>query len=200
MSRVPILDNGHGGVINGIYQTPGKRSPNWDKGILYEGMFNRWIINGLMKELDKRSIPYYHVSPELEDISLKERVTRANKIYNLNPNTYFISVHANAGGGKGAEVFTSPGYTTSDKITNDVFIPAYERLVGSIQKLRVDTSDRDKDKEAKFFVLTQTKCPAFLFEAAFMDNKQNYNLLWSEDFHKLIIEFLADGIEYLYKN
>ena len=27
-----ILDNGHGGIIEGEYQTAGKRSPVWDDG------------------------------------------------------------------------------------------------------------------------------------------------------------------------
>ena len=33
-----ILDAGHGGMINGKYQTKGKRSPVWEDGsVLYEG-------------------------------------------------------------------------------------------------------------------------------------------------------------------
>ena len=36
-----ILDNGHGGMIDGVYQTPGKRSPVWPDGTqLFEGEFN----------------------------------------------------------------------------------------------------------------------------------------------------------------
>ncbi len=45
-----IFDNGHGGIIDGVYQTAGKRSPLWPDGeILYEGEFNRGIVNRLMK-------------------------------------------------------------------------------------------------------------------------------------------------------
>ena len=40
-----ILDNGHGGIINGVYQTAGKRSPIWADGTqLFEGEFNRAIM------------------------------------------------------------------------------------------------------------------------------------------------------------
>jgi hypothetical protein len=43
-----IFDNGHGGIIDGVYQTAGKRSPLWPDGeILYEGEFNRSIVNRL---------------------------------------------------------------------------------------------------------------------------------------------------------
>ena len=39
---IVLLDNGHGGIINGEYQTPGKRSPVWADGSqLFEGEFNR---------------------------------------------------------------------------------------------------------------------------------------------------------------
>ena len=45
-----LFDNGHGGIIDGVYQTAGKRSPYWPDGeILYEGEFNRGIVNRLMK-------------------------------------------------------------------------------------------------------------------------------------------------------
>ena len=40
-----ILDAGHGGLINGVYQTKGKRSPIWPDGRqLFEGVFNRQIV------------------------------------------------------------------------------------------------------------------------------------------------------------
>ena len=45
-----IFDNGHGGVVDGVYQTPGKRSPVWPDGQqLFEGEFNRAIVDRLVK-------------------------------------------------------------------------------------------------------------------------------------------------------
>jgi N-acetylmuramoyl-L-alanine amidase len=45
-----LFDNGHGGVIDGKYQTAGKRSPVWEDGSqLLEGVFNRAIVKRLMK-------------------------------------------------------------------------------------------------------------------------------------------------------
>ena len=32
MNKTVLIDAGHGGVLNGIYQTAGKRSPVWDDG------------------------------------------------------------------------------------------------------------------------------------------------------------------------
>lgn len=45
-----LLDPGHGGVIDGEYQTPGKRSPLLeDNKQLYEGEFNRAIVQRILK-------------------------------------------------------------------------------------------------------------------------------------------------------
>lgn len=196
-SKIVILDNGHGAMIGGQYQTAGKRSPKWEKGILYEGAFNRWIVNGVTRILDLENIPYFHVSPELNDISLRTRVNRANKIFKEIPNSYLLSIHANAGGGTGFEGFTSHGETQSDAIA-EVFLSNFAKQFPKI-KSRFDHSDGDKDKEASYFVLKKTNCPAFLFECGFMDHRRDYKLLFSKTHQDAISENLAESIIQLYK-
>ena len=164
-----LLDNGHGGVIDGLYQTEGKRSPSWDDGsILYEGEFNRAIVNRLIEMLTAERINYVNIVPELEDISLNERVKRANS-YHSQSSCIYVSIHANAGGGKGYEVYTSPGKTYSDKVATVL----YEEFTSEFPdtKMRSDVSDGDVDKEANFYVLKNTKMPAALTENFFMDNE-----------------------------
>jgi N-acetylmuramoyl-L-alanine amidase len=196
INMIPVLDNGHGGVIDGVYQTKGKRSPDWEQGVLYEGAFNRWIVNGVIERLDKLNKPYFHVSPELEDISLSARVERANKIYSKNgKNTYLLSIHANAGGGTGWEIFTSPGQTSSDKIAEE-FAKGFKNDLPI--KGRMDMSDGDMDKEAKFYVLTKTIGPAILVECGFMDNKEDYKKLWDKCFREKVINSIVDTILKLY--
>ncbi len=46
---IVLLDNGHGALINGKYQTLGKRKDWKDKGVIYEGEFNRAIVNGIFQ-------------------------------------------------------------------------------------------------------------------------------------------------------
>ena len=50
MSRYTwLLDPGHGGFIDGVYQTAGKRSPEFPDGSqLYEGEFNRDVVARIM--------------------------------------------------------------------------------------------------------------------------------------------------------
>jgi len=186
-----LLDNGHG--VN----TPGKRSPKWKDGSqLFEFEFNRDIVKRIAKGLDSLAIPHKILVPEEIDISLGERVRRANAI----KNSILISVHANAGGGTGFEIFTSPGKTQSDSIAT-VFCQECEKAFPEF-KMRFDKSDGDPDKEADFYVLTKTKGPAILTENLFMDNETDCRFLMSEqgrqriaDYHiRAIKRIVSDGL------
>jgi len=53
-------------------------------------------------------------------------------------------------------------------------------------KLRYDLTDGDKDKEAEFYVLRRTACPAVLVECLFFDNPEDYALLKDPEFVKEI--------------
>ncbi len=66
-----LIDNGHG--VN----TPGKRSPD---GRFLEYRYNREIARAVVEHLQLRGYDTELVVPEKEDISLKERVNRANKL------------------------------------------------------------------------------------------------------------------------
>ena len=161
-----LLENGHGGIINGVYQTAGKRSPKWKDGTqLFEGEFNRKVVEGLEELCIKHGVNHHVLVPELQDVPLSERVKRVNKIHKAEP-CLLISVHANAGGGTGFEVFTSVGKTKSDGYAQTMIDVLEDELP---LKLRKDTSDGDEDKEAHFYILKNTNCPAMLIECAFMD-------------------------------
>lgn len=166
-----VLDAGHGGMINGIYQTKGKRSPKWKDGTqLFEGENIRKIID-LIVEFNKNlgtKLDLHILVPENEDISLKERVRRVNMYHSHHSKTQLVSLHHNAGGGTGFEVFTSRGETKSDWIATD-FIDQLEDDFGDRFRFRKDYSDGDADKEANFYILKNSTCPAILVEMLFMD-------------------------------
>jgi len=187
-----LLDNGHGGIINGEYQTPGKRSPVWSDGSqLFEGEFNRAVVNRIIESLSNLNIPYINIVPELTDISLSERIKRANSIDA--DNVFYVSVHANAGGGKGFEVFTSKGETRSDKIAT-IFGEEFKQTFPT-KRLRADYSDGDLDKEANFAVIRKTHMPAVLTENFFMDNEEECKeLLMTKEGRDKIAEFHVKAI------
>jgi N-acetylmuramoyl-L-alanine amidase len=81
-----------------------------------------------------------------------------------------VSVHSNAGGGTGFEVYTSKGTTPSD-IAANYFAEEFKNTFPK-NPLRADLSDGDYDKDKNFFVIRHTKMPAVLTENFFMDNEQ----------------------------
>lgn len=177
MKPIVILDNGHG------KETAGKRSPVWSDGSqLFEWEFNRDIVRRIVEKLEADGIPYRVLVPEETDISLTERARRANEIAKENNGkAYVLSIHANAGGGTGWEVYTSPGQTPSDAIATVFFEEAGRELVPDGWRMRSDYSDSDPDKEANFAILTKTTCPAILTENFFMDTEKDCRFIMSED-------------------
>ena len=164
-----LLDNGHGGIVNGKYTTAGKRSPIWNDGSqLFEGEFNRAIVNRIIEKLTQLRIPYVNIAPEYWDVRLATRVKRANE-YPAN-NSLYVSIHSNAGGGNGSEMFTSIRPTRSDKFAT-IFGEEFKAEFQN-ENLREDWSDGDLDKERNFYVLKHTKMPAILTENFFMDNER----------------------------
>ena len=188
---IVLLDNGHGSLINNEYQTPGKRKDWEDKGIIYEGEFNRSIVNGIIEELTFMKIPYVNIAPEYWDVRLETRMNRANKY--PKSKSFYLSVHSNAGGGHGSEIFTSPGDTKSDKIAT-IFGEELKKEFPN-KTLRTDFSDGDLDKEAKFYVLVKSKMPAILTENFFMDNFEEFNtILNTKEGRRKIIDYHIKAI------
>ena len=190
---IVLLDNGHGGLINGIYQTPGKRSPKWNDGSqLFEGEFNRAIVNGIIEDLTKLRISYVNIAAEYRDVTLETRMNRANKYGSRN--CFYLSIHSNAGGGHGSEIFTSRGNTKSDEIAT-VFGEEFKREFPN-RRLRTDFSDGDLDKELNFYVLKRTRMPAILTENFFMDNEEECkSLLMTREGRARIIDYHVKAIQ-----
>lgn len=178
-----LLDAGHGGLIKGKYVTPGKRSPEWEDGTpqLFEGVFNRAVraslIHMLVRMPSGGDIGYFILNDGDKDIGLTERVKLANKYHKQHGNCVLLSIHGNAGGGTGFEVFTSPGETASDPIAT-VFCEEIMKEFPS-HKFRPDYSDKDPDKEAPFYLLKKSNCPALLTENLFMDRLEDCKFMAS---------------------
>ena len=185
---------GHGGIIDGVYQTYGKRSPIWPDGRqLFEGDFNRKIVNKLVLLCNDYNIDCKNIVPELEDISLKERVNRVNKEVQDDKNVLLIEVHANAASSsraKGFEFFTSKGTSASDNLA-DVMIEEYRDSMPEIP-LRADTRDGDLDKDRDFYIIKHTYCPAILIETAFMTNEIECKMMLDEE--DRFVEAIFNGI------
>jgi N-acetylmuramoyl-L-alanine amidase len=183
-----ILDNGHGGIIDGVYQTSGKRSPKWEDGTqLFEGEFNRSVVKRVVKLCEKAGIECINLVDTEEDLSLRWRTDKANDIYRERKQTdgkkcIYVSVHANGFSKESAHgwsVYTTVGETKSDKIAQVLHEKAKAEF--PTHKMRMDNRDGDADKESNFWVLRKVVMPSILSENFFMTNREESRLLLSEE-------------------
>ena len=183
-----LIDAGH------VIDTPGKRSPD---GMFLEYLWNRQMADLVIARLVSRGIDASLVVTETNDIPLRTRVLRVNKVCDQlgAKNVLLISIHANAAGmgkewmnAKGWSCYTSPGKTGSDEFAEcmyDSFTKAFPD-----RQIRRDKTDGDSDYEANFYMLTKSKCRAILLENFFYDNKEECQWLQS----RITKERIADAI------
>ena len=128
-------------------------------GLLNESVETRKIAFELMKLLADTS---HEVIPAVYDVSsnnLKAAVDAANN----NNADLFVSIHLNAGGGKGCEAYTWKG----NKLKSAVNACNNLTALGFISRGIKDGSN--------LYVIKNTKCNALLIEVCFVDNQEDYN-------------------------
>lgn len=129
----------------------------------------------------------------------------------------YVSLHLDAAGADGKwknaggwSAYTSPGKTRADVLAECLYDAAehnlseYKKLMVQGQQsglygknqtpIRTDRSDGDRDKEAGYYVLTKTNCPAVLTENLFQDNKADVAFLLSEEGKHAIERIHVEGI------
>ena len=202
-----LIDNGHG------QNTQGKQSPLLkgsglsisseftENGRFKEWKYTRTIAKQVVDKLVSMGYDARLVVTEDKDISLSERVRRVNVICNKNgaSNVILISVHANAVGdssqwmnGKGWEAYTTKGKTKSDTLAELLYKRADKNLNG--RKIREDLTDGDRDKEADFYIIKKSYCPAVLTENFFYDNKDDLQYLTSDEGVHGVVRLHVEGI------
>ena len=158
------IDNGHGS------DTAGKRSPVLpDNRQFFEYEFNRDISAQVMAKLDELGVSYMNVVPETTDVSLYNRVSRANQETSSLPKI-FLSIHSNSS--------TTGAWETRDiKGTESWFYGSSDngkRLASAFQRHSIRlTGFRDRGIKyhsptyKSFYVLRKTSMPAVLTESGF---------------------------------
>lgn len=203
---------GHGNVYNGAYLTPGKQSPTWRDGLkVYEGKSNKELTYKLAYELSRKDIDVTIINNLNFDMSLQERVAKINSLYSTDNRGIAIFLHHNAqpttnadytdfeglkgyynNGATGIESFTSVGQTTSDIINNQFIIPELEK---ELPGMNFRYGKGTKGKEANFYVLTYTHCPAVLIEFGFMTTYSECVIIADECYRDIYVQALANAIK-----
>ena len=190
---IVILDAGHGGMIDGVYQTAGKRSPIWDDGSQYfEGVGNRQIVAKLTDKLTDKGIEVFNANPSEADMKLSERVNLINNEIKSNPDTEFIgiSVHSNAfkdSRANGWSVHVSNNCSVDSLVMAD--------LISKQMKVEFPDSLNRGVKNNDFYILRNTICPFILTENFFMTNeKECKEILMTEEGQDKIVNLHFDFI------
>lgn len=184
-----LLDSGHGN------NTPGKRSPD---GMLREYAWAREIAKRLETALKAKGFDAERIVTEETDISINERVRRANSICNKvgTSSVILVSIHINAAGNsgwknaRGWSVWVAPNassdskrlakclYEEADKAgyKGNRCVPATKYWVGN------------------YGIVRDTRCPAVLTENLFQDNKEDVAILTSEAGKQAMVDIHVKGI------
>lgn len=183
------IDDGHG------KETAGKRSPAFSDGrILKENDFNERTAEFLQAALLRNGFDTLMVAPEDTDISLKTRVKRANDARA----DIYISIHANA-------------YGTEWNGANGVETWVYEKVMGDSETYRLakcihyglivatGRKSRGIKRSGDLYVLSSTRMHAVLVECGFMTNKEEAELLCTEEYCRKCGEAICKGICEFYK-
>lgn len=174
--------------------TPGKRSPIVPglSRTIYENEFNRASKNKFIEALMRNDFSVFDVKPEMQDVSINERIRRINR-QNL---TLLVTFAYNAIGtefsnASGVEVYYStsnPKASESQRLSNNI----YSQLIqGTPQNGR-------GVKTLNVGVLSNVNCVSSLIEAGFMTNLREVGLMINPLFQTEVGEETCRGVsEYL---
>lgn len=137
-------------------------------GILDEVTEDRKVKNAVIQHLKAAGHTAYDCT---DDAGTTQSKNLANIVAKCNAHTVTldISIHLNAGGGTGCEV-----YYTSDKGK------PYAKKVSAAVAKALGIKDRGAKESDSLYVLNHTKSPAILVECCFVDNKTDQKA-WNVD-------------------
>ena len=187
-----LIDPGHG------IDTPGKRSPD---GKFREYLWNRQVADLVIAKLVSKGVDASLVVTETNDISLRTRAMRVNRICDQvgAKNVLLVSIHSNAAGNgsawmnaQGWSCYTTPGKTGSDELAECIY-DAFSRAFPE-KRMRRDLTDGDSDYEENFYILVKTKCRAVLLENFFYDNYEECKWLLQAETKERIADAIVNGL------
>lgn len=175
MSKVICIDAGHGGAdpgaVNGKHQ-----EKNAALGIALK------IGDKLMQKGHK--VVFTRSTDKVLGLQTRCDVSNAAKA------DFFISIHCNSAENKqafGIETFKYPGVGGVTK-----------RLAENVQNALVMNFPEEKNrgvKEAKYYVLKNTKAPAILVEVGFISHDETAEKLFRFSYQEKLARVIVEGIE-----
>jgi len=188
-----ILDAGHGGIdpSTGNYVTAGKRMVK-DRIKFYEGVNNRDNVKRILEGMKKAGLDAVDIVNDWRDISLTERVIRANKL-SKGRKCVYISIHSDANGnGKDWNSASGIGtyvYERGSSNSNDLAKYMHQELSCNFSGVAKDR----KIKKCKFYVVRKTNCPAVLLELGFHTNNKEVQLMRTDEWKEKVVKSVVEA-------
>ncbi len=170
---VVLLDPGHGG---------------YDPGAVAHGLEEKELNLALaLKVAEKLGDLRVLLTRERDNyVSLADRVALSRR---AEPDL-FLSLHANAGGGRGFESFIYNGMG-ANAVSAQMQKALHGEVMGAL--MRWDTVDRGL-KQAAFYVLRHNPHPAVLIESLFLDNAREAAIWRETGFTEALAVAVARGV------
>ena len=180
-NKIITIDAGHG------LNTSGKQTASNLGAVYKEWSLNDKVVRKIMSALaNYNGVEVHRIDDPTgkTDISLNTRVNKSNSL----KADIHISIHHNAGGGTGTEVYWHTYGTAADKKLAGIVAP----------KLASKTGMRNRGvKQAQFAVLG-CKATAILCEGGFMDTANDYRLIISDSGQQAYADAVVEAlVEYL---
>jgi N-acetylmuramoyl-L-alanine amidase len=198
-----IIDCGHGGLINGKYQSIAKTSKSYrfpDGFEVLEGVINRQISKKLEHKLQLANIPFISGNThDQTDKPLQQRINQINKWYENDKSLFVLSIHANkmnpedsgpSQAGTGFEIIHKDD--AKSKSLADKLATLYKSELPQFRYRRTFTTP--------FLAILKTDCPSILCENLFYDNRKEAEYISSELGQENISDILFKFIKSVYGN
>ncbi len=185
------LDNQHG------KDTRGKRSPmfefNGEATQFFEYEFDRDIVSRVELLLKQNGIATYRVTPETNDISLKQRAARVNNLESYLPKRLLI-ISSNAGPPN-----AKSEWTKANGIETYYYADSYEgrELATIFQNKLINVTgwnNRGIKPNSNIYGLKNSKSPALLLELGFFNNEAQVQELMKDSVRQQLAQAIVDAI------
>lgn len=175
MNKKVFIGVGHGGS-----------DPGASANGLTEKNVNLNIALSLKAELESQGVKVAISRVKDENDPLADEIKECNA---FNPDLA-VEIHNNAGGGDGAEVYHYSKGGTSKTLAQNIL----NEIVAIGQNSRGLKTKLDKSGKDYFGFIRDTKAPAVIVEAAFLDNKNDVNIINTPEKQKNMGIAVAKGV------
>ena len=190
-----ILDAGHGGIspFNNEYVTRGKRMIK-DGITFYEGVNNRDNVERIYKALKERGYDVIKLVDTWQDVPLRERIKQEHLL--ANDNSILLSIHSDANGnGRDWNSAHGMGCFIYNGNVSDRTLKLADSLNNSLICHFDGISKNRGIRKANFAMCRDTLSPSVLLELGFHTNKDEVQLMLTDDWKDRIVKSIVEAIE-----